>query len=491
MSTDTLATPKVSAGFDINAEFRSVMHDLGLSPEDTGGSITFIGEDPIFPSKHRLGACIAIPMMAGAAGIADIWRQRSGRGQDLTLDLRKAIHGINPMYKFGPTINGYPYQLPYWINPNYQFDNPMGFGLYRTKDGRLFLPTGAYPGLLNAMCNFLHCGPDADQIAEAVSKWDSAELEEAAAADKKLVFAFVRTPEEWAAHPQGKQLAERPLVEIVKIGDSDPEPFTPAARPLSGLRVLSATHVIAGNVISRTLAEHGAEVLQISHPDEFENEGLMQDPCAGFTSSAWLNLKQPEALKRAYELAAGADVFVESYRGRKIANLGLSPEELAARRPGIVYASARPYSWDGPWADRGGFDMEALCVTGFTTEEGTPEKPQFPPTLVMNDFIAGYVGAAGVQAALIRRAKEGGSYHVRVNLARCAMFFNSLGTFDTDVPGTGEQHQLLAPDTITAQTPYGELVRLAPPVQFSETKPYWRQPVLVVRGSSKPAWTTA
>ena len=482
-------TSKGSGEFDINAEFRSVMHDLGLSPEDTGGSINFIGEDPIFPTKHRLGACIAIPIMAGAAGIADIWRQRTGRGQDLTLDLRKAIHGINPMYKFNPTVNGYPYQLPYWINPDYQLDNPMGFDLYRTKDGRFFLPTGAYPGLLNAMCSFLHCGPDHDQIAEAVSKWNSEELDEAAA-EAGLVFAIVRTPEEWAAHPQGKQLADRPLVEIVKIGDSDPEPFTPAARPLSGLRVLAATHVIAGNVMGRTLAEHGAEVLQIAHPDEFENEGLMQDPCAGFTSSAWLNLKEPEALKRAYELAADADVFVESYRPHKIADLGLSPEELAARRPGIVYASAQCYSYDGPWAERGGFDMEALCVTGFTTLEGTTEQPKFPPTFVMNDFVAGYLGAAGIQAALIRRAKEGGSYHVRVNLARCAMWFNSLGTFDTAEPGTGTQNQLLAPDTITAQTPYGELVRLAPPVQFSETKPYWRDPVLVVRGSSKPAWTT-
>jgi hypothetical protein len=89
MTSNTLDTPKVSAGFDINAQFRAVMHELGLSPEDTGGSITFIGEDPIFPTKHRLGACIGIPIMAGAAGVADIWRQRSGRGQDLTLDTSK------------------------------------------------------------------------------------------------------------------------------------------------------------------------------------------------------------------------------------------------------------------------------------------------------------------------------------------------------------------------------------------------------------------
>ena len=379
--------------------------------------------------------------MAGAAGIADIWRQRSGRGQDLTLDLRKAIHGINPMYKFMPTINGYPYQLPYFIG------NPMGFDLYRTKDGRFFLPTGAYPRLLAGMCTFLRCSPDKDSIAKAVSQWDSAELDEAAA-EAGLVFAVVRTPEEWAAHPQGKQLAEKPVVEIVKIGDSDPEPFTPAARPLSGLRVLSATHVIAGNVMSRTLAEHGAEVLQIAHPEEFEHEALIQDPCAGFTSNAWLDLNQADARQKAYELAASADVFVESYRTRKISSLGLSPEELAARRPGIVYASARCYTYDGPWANRAGFDMEALCVTGFTTEEGTPEEPKFPPTHVMNDYIAGYLGAAGIQAALIRRAKEGGSYHVRVNLARAAMFFMSLGTFDKNAPApAGEQHQILVPDT--------------------------------------------
>src|SRR6201985_497346 len=204
MSSSTLATPKATPGFDINAEFRSVMHSLGLSPEDTGGTITFVGEDPIFPSVHRLRACIRIPIIAGAAGIADIWRQRTGRGQDLSLDLRKAIHGINPMYKFMPTINGYPYQLPYGIG------NPMGFDLYRTKDGRFFLPTGAYPRLLQDMCTFLRCAPDHDSIANAVSRWDGLELDEAAA-EKGLVFAVVRTPEGGAAHPPGKQLAAKPV----------------------------------------------------------------------------------------------------------------------------------------------------------------------------------------------------------------------------------------------------------------------------------------
>jgi len=79
----------------------------------------------------------------------------------------------------------------------------MGFDLYRTKDGRFFLPTGAYPRLLNSMCTFLGCSPDKQSIAKAVSKWDAAELDEAAA-EKGLVFAVVRTPRRVGSPPSGQ-----------------------------------------------------------------------------------------------------------------------------------------------------------------------------------------------------------------------------------------------------------------------------------------------
>ena len=105
--------PAKNRSFDIDAQFRDFCGVLGLDPSQAGGKITFLGEDPILPSRHRLGACISIPMMASAVGAATIWRMRSGRGQDLQLDLRKAIHGINPMLKFTPTVNGYPYHIPY------------------------------------------------------------------------------------------------------------------------------------------------------------------------------------------------------------------------------------------------------------------------------------------------------------------------------------------------------------------------------------------
>src|SRR5271168_304163 len=467
--------------FDIDARFRDFCDVLGLDPSEAGGKIAFVSEDPILPSRHRLGACISIPMMGAAVGAATVWRMRSGRGQDLQLDLRKAIHGINPMLKFTPTVNGYPYHIPYALG------NPMKFDVYLTKDGRWFCPTGIYPHLLHGWCEFLQCAPDSGSIRDAVSKWNAADLDEAAA-KKNLVFAICLSPGEWLKHPQGQQLAKAPLVEIVKIGDSEPVPFRPAARPLKGLRVLSATHVVAGNVMSRTLAEQGAEVLHLVDPQSFEHESLYIDACVGFQSS-WLDLKQPEGRQRALELARRADVFVENFRGRSMSNLGLSPQELAAHRLRIIYVSGRCYSYDGPWAHRGGFDMEALCSSGFTIEEGTLDRPAFPPTKIMNDYIAGYIGAAGIQAALIRRAKEGGSYHVRVNLTRCAMWFMSLGMLERDaIHAVGEEHQLLKPDTITANTPHGELVRLAPPVKFSETNGYWEDPVVMVRGSCKPEW---
>jgi hypothetical protein len=107
----------------------------------------------------------------------------------------------------------------------------------------------------------------------------------------------------------------------------------------------------------------------------------------------------------------------------------------------------------------------------------------------MNDYIAGYMGAAGVIAALRRRAREGGSYHVRVHLARCATWFRGLGQFtDADFERRGPENRLVAPELIRGQTPYGELERLAPLVKLSRTPIRWRDPLVAVRGGDLPVW---
>jgi crotonobetainyl-CoA:carnitine CoA-transferase CaiB-like acyl-CoA transferase len=149
--------------------------------------------------------------------------------------------------------------------------------------------------------------------------------------------------------------------------------------------------------------------------------------------------------------------------------------------------------------------MEALATTGFTVAEGSggfpsfgesfPEEPEadgpppaFPPTLVMNDYIAGYLGAAGIIAALRRRATEGGSYHVHVNLARAAMWYASLGTFPSTDFEPGEANRMIEPKTIKFASPYGEVHRLAPMAQLSKTPGQWQEPLLTVRGSDLPVW---
>src|SRR5262245_34482252 len=259
---------------DISAAFDELMNGVGLSSKDTGGHISFIGADPIFESRFRIGACISIPIMAAAAGAAIVWRMRTGRGQDLSIDLRKAIHGVNPVYKFKPTVSGYAYQMPYGVG------NPLIFDLYLTKDGRWVLPTGGYPHMMSEWCSLLRCAPDKSSIANAILKRDGEDLDDLAA-EHNMIFALYRSREEWALHPQGELLASKPLIEIEKIADSKPEPFGSADRPLSGLRVMSVTHVIAGNVVSRTLAEQGPRYFTSTTPKSSSTKSSSQTPALG------------------------------------------------------------------------------------------------------------------------------------------------------------------------------------------------------------------
>jgi CoA-transferase family III len=509
MSSDLPASSPTNSEVndDLPPQLARLLAGTGVSPADTGGNITFVGRDPIFPSAIKLGSVFALSAMAAAVGAAAIWRMRSGKGQDLLIDLRKASHGIDPELAFGPTLNGWPYPNPIGNK------HPFSIFPFQTKDGRWVYPSAVYPAQQFAYTNFFDCGANFRSLGAAISKWNSDELEEAAnKAGHTLCVA--RTPEEWARHPQGQYLAQEPVIAVRKIADSDPEPFGPAPRPLGGIRVLSATHAVAGPVVGRTLAEQGAEVLQINRPDEFEHPWVYDDANVGFRSTI-ADLRRPESNAKARELAKQADIFVENYRGRKLASFGFSPEQLAELRPGIVVVSVRCYGWGGPWSERGGFDMLGSAASGVAMLEGVDGKPSMPPTMLINDYVTGYMGAAGATAALIRRAKEGGSYHVTVSLTRNATWYQSLGVvppeersfaenplhlFGTLAPSEvakiGEsvgrlKQRLLAPDVIVRETPLGELHRLAPAVRYSVTPADWTDPILTPMGASPPTWLGA
>jgi len=262
--------------------------------------------------------------------------------------------------------------------------------------------------------------------------------------------------------------------------------------------------VIAGSTAARTLSEYGAEVLHVMRPQTFEFEGLWTDVNIGMRSAS-LDLRQPTDSDALHALAEDADVFIDGFRGRGIERLGFGIDEVASKRPeGVVCLTMRGYSWDGPWKMVRTFDMEAVATAGFTYTEGGgryPDfrptygenartgTPEFPLTLVMNDYIAGYIGAAGMIEALRRRATEGGSYHVHVNLARAAMWFASLGTFPSTDFDPGEENLMIDPETVTFDSPYGEVTRLAPMARLSKTPGKWQDPLLTVRGSDLPVWS--
>jgi len=498
-------------GDDLPPHLERLFAGTGVSPADTGGTITFEGSDPIFPSAVRLASVFCLSAMAAAVGAAAIWRMRTGLGQNLFIDLRKAAHGIDPELTFGPTINGWPYPNPIGNM------HPFGVFPFETKDGRWVYPSGVYPAQQFAWTHFFNCGADHRSIGAAIAKWNAVELEDAAnVAGHTLCIA--RTAEEWAHHPQGKYLAKEPVIAVRKIAESEPQPFGPAARPLSDIRVLSFTHAIAGPVVGRTLAEQGAQVLQINRPDEFEHPWVYDDANVGFRS-AFLDLRYPESNDRGHALAKQADVFVDNYRGRKLAGFGFSPEQLAELHPGIIVVSISCYGWGGPWAERGGFDMLGTAASGLAMLEGVDGKPSMPPTALINDYVTGYMGAAGATAALIRRAKEGGSYHVTVSLARNAMWYQSLGLIAPEERSFAEnpfrylatdpgslkpptpkellalqaalKQRLLEPDLITRDTPLGQVRRLAPAVTYSATPALWNDPILVPMGASTPTWRSA
>ena len=499
------ATSETSA-FDIDKSFSDFMVDIDGTPGDAGGKVVFTGRDPIVRSHFRIGACMAIPAMAAALEAAAIWRERTGQAQDLEVDLRESVYNILPYVGFvlqkkqqlglldpddplpagftwRPKVNDRELQLPLL------FGNPLSFAFFETKDGRMVTPTGLYPRHFNGFLNILHAPPDREAIAKAVRGWNAEDLD-AIVADAGMVMGIHRTREEWLAHPQGQYLSKLPLIEIVKIGDSEPIPYSPEpARPLSGIRAISCSHVIASTTASRTLAEYGAEVLHVARDQSYEHEGIIIDVNVGMRSTL-LNLKDPAHAQTLKGLLKKADVFVEGFRGRAMGSLGFGPEDVAREKPGIIYLSCRAYGWEGPWWNRAAFDMEALTVSGFTLEEGQGSgQPRFPPTMVLNDYVAGYIGAAGILAALRRRAREGGSYHVRISLARAAMWFMSLNSFETtDFDPTAPDHRMIPLRTIKAQTPYGLVDRLAPQVKLSKTPGAWRDPLVAVRGGDLPVW---
>lgn len=203
------------------------------------------------------------------------------------------------------------------------------------------------------------------------------------------------------------------LVELLHLDGAPPRTEDDPGAPLAGIRVLDLTRVIAGPVCTRTLALLGADVLRIDPPGVPESEWQHLDTGHG-KRSAVLDARSA----RFEELLARADVVVLGYRPAALERLGLSPDALMRRHPGIVVAQLSAWGVDHP--DRRGFDSLVQAESGIALIESPDgERPGVLPAQAL-DHSAGYLLAAAVCAALRRQRTEGGTLRVRTSLRRVA-----------------------------------------------------------------------
>ena len=459
---------------------RSILPAVGW-PAARADAVAFSGgTDPILPTPFRVGDAGAATLAATGLAAADLWELRSGRRQDIAVDARQATASLRSGHymKLG---DGHVSSAR----------NPI-MGVYPTRDGRWSYVHANFPNHRAAALKVLGVPEDRAAVAKAVLNWNALDLEEAIIAARGA-GGMVRTHAEWADHPQAAALNALPLMEIVRIGDSPPEPLPEGKRPLSGVRVLDLTRVLAGPTCARTLAEHGADVMKITGA-HLPNIGYQEFDTGHGKLSAHLDLREQKDVETLKGLVREADVFSQGYRPGTLGGRGLSPEELAAIRPGLVYVSLCAFGHTGPWASRRGFDTVVQTVSGITARQaevvpGKTPGPQFYPVSAI-DYCTGYLMAFGAMVALGKRAREGGSWLVRISLAQVGKWIVDLGEVPADaLRGVPEEFTAAELDrwSLTSETPAGKLRHLGPVVKLSETPPYWARPSVPL-GYHPPVW---
>ena len=226
---------------------------------------------------------------------------------------------------------------------------------------------------------------------------------------------------------------------------------------LSGLKVLDCTHVIAGAYCSLVLADLGADVIKIEPPSGESTRGLRG---GGFRAYDFVNrnkraialdLSTARGAEVVRKLAETADVFVENYRPGSLDRMGLGYAQLGKINPRLIYCSVSGFGLDGPYRERGGFDLIAQAMSGmmsFVGEKGSDEPCS--TAVPISDLNAGLYGAIGILAALQSRQASGKGQHVESSLLESAMAYTiwETGMFLTtgDLPTrTGTRHRLAAP----------------------------------------------
>ncbi|MEM6987185.1 MAG: CoA transferase, partial [Pseudomonadota bacterium] len=332
----------------------------------------------------------------------------------------------------------------------------------------------------------LDCPADRDRVAEVIQTWTAEALETEASA-RGLCVGMLRTREEWWQHPQRAALDERAVIDFVKRHTAATRQLPIGGQPLTGIRVLDLSRVLAGPMAGRALAEHGATVMRVGadHLPVFETLAID----TGYSKiSAHIDLRSEAGRSQFDALCEDADVMIDGFRPGALDALGLSRDIVQERYPNLVHISLSAYSDRGPWAGKRGFDSLVQAPTGLARAPADGSNPIRLPCQPL-DYLTGCLGAFAAVRALTHRQLSGSVHSADLALARTSNWMHSVHDLvgdEPDAPSENVSRDAIQDYLITTLSPFGKLESLAPPVTLSRTPWRWRAPQPL--GSHAPQW---
>lgn len=235
--------------------------------------------------------------------------------------------------------------------------------------------------------------------------------------------------------------------------------------PLHGFRVIDLTTMISGPLATMTLADQGAEVIKVEHPDGGDLSRRVAGRRGGFAAaylnnnrgkkSVTLNLKDPRGVKAVLRLCETADVFVQNFRPGVIDRLGLGEVAVRAARPDIIYTSIAGFGFEGEWAQNPVYDPLIQALSGLASVQGGADnaRPRLVRT-ILPDKLTGIQTAQAITAALLARARTGQGSHVQLSMLDTVLAF----LWSSDMAGHTFVGDEAAPDAGAQAQSFVELI---------------------------------